>query len=128
MSADSYSAAPVSTVVIFGATGDLAKRKLMPALFNLACRGLLPDAFRVLGIGRKPMDDAAYREKVRADVHEFGNPAARPEAWAWFESRLAYAFETLEDLSSYESLRDRLETINGSPAVAAGLGNIFPMV
>jgi glucose-6-phosphate 1-dehydrogenase len=108
-----------STVVIFGATGDLARRKLMPALCNLAGRRALPDRFTVVGVGRKPMTDAAYREKVRQDLRDFG-PAGLDEALAdWFTGRLFYAFETLDDLDSYESLSarlDALETPGGPPA------------
>ncbi len=104
------------TVVIFGATGDLAKRKLLPALVNLASRKSLPDEFRVVGVGRKPMTDEAYREKVRRDLDEFSPIPADPSLWEWFAPRVFYAFETLEDLDSYESLRERLEGLSGPPA------------
>ncbi|MCX6549610.1 MAG: glucose-6-phosphate dehydrogenase [Acidobacteria bacterium] len=120
MSADQPTTAPDATVVIFGATGDLAKRKLLPALHNLACRGVLPQRFRVLGIGRSPMSDAEYRAKVKADVGAFGNPGAPSEVWAWFESRLFYASGTLDDLASYESIRDRLDALDGAPDAAVG--------
>jgi glucose-6-phosphate 1-dehydrogenase len=100
-----------STVVIFGATGDLAKRKLLPALCNLAARHALPDRFTVVGVGRKPMTDEAYRDKVRQDLRDFG-PAGLDEALAGsFIERVFYAFETLEDLASYESLSDRLAAL-----------------
>jgi glucose-6-phosphate 1-dehydrogenase len=107
-----------STVVIFGATGDLAKRKLLPALCNLAGRRALPERFTVVGVGRKPMTDEEYRGKVRQDLHDFG-PAGLDEALAdRFTSRVFYAFETLDDLESYQSLStrlDALETPVGTP-------------
>jgi len=107
-----------STIVIFGATGDLARRKLLPALCNLAGRRALPDRFTVVGVGRKPMTDEAYREKVRQDLRDFG-PAGVDEALAhWFIGRVFYAFETLDDLASYETLSVRLaalETPAGPP-------------
>ena len=56
------------SVVIFGATGDLARRKLLPALVNLAGRGALPERFIVLGVGRTPMTDEAYRQKIGAQL------------------------------------------------------------
>jgi glucose-6-phosphate 1-dehydrogenase len=118
-----YPTAPDATVAIFGATGDLARRKLLPALQNLAVRGLLPERFRVLGVGRRPMSDDAYREKVRADLAAFGAHAASGDAWAWMEPRLFYAFEQLDDLASFESLRDRLEEVDGGPE--SGSGHVF---
>ncbi len=100
-----------STVVIFGATGDLARRKLLPALFNLAGRRALPDQFTVVGVGRQPMTDEAYRDKVRHDLRDFG-PAGLDGALAdWLTARVFYAFETLDDLASYESLSARLDAI-----------------
>ena len=96
------------TVVIFGATGDLAKRKLLPALYNLASRRLLPDQFKVVGIGRRPMSTEAYRAKVKNDLLEFGTTAPHPDLWDWFAPRLFYAFETLEGTSSYQHLRETL--------------------
>ncbi len=108
-----------STVVIFGATGDLARRKLLPALCNLAERRALPDRFTVIGVGRKPMTDEAYRRKVRQDLRDFG-PAGPDQAVAdWFAGRVFYAFETLDDLESFQSLStrlDALETPAGPPA------------
>ena len=86
------------TVVIFGATGDLARRKLLPALVNLAGRGALPERFAVLGVGRTPMTDEAYREKIASSFSELGSGAADPALWAWLEPRLFYAFETLDTI------------------------------
>jgi glucose-6-phosphate 1-dehydrogenase len=109
-----------STVVIFGATGDLAKRKLLPALCNLAGRRALPDRFTVVGVGRKPMTDEAYREKVRQDLREFMPEGLDGPSADWFIGRIFYAFETLEDLPSYESLSDRLTGLEGSADPPAG--------
>ena len=100
-------------VVIFGATGDLAKRKLLPAIANLAARGTLPDAFRVVGVGRKPMTDEAYRKKVRQDLAEFAPEPVGPDLWAWLEARTFYANETLADAGSYASLGRRLDEVGG---------------
>ena len=52
-------------VVIFGASGDLTQRKLMPSLFSLACEGLLPEKFAVVGVARSELDDDGFREKVK---------------------------------------------------------------
>jgi glucose-6-phosphate 1-dehydrogenase len=112
-----------STVVIFGATGDLARRKLLPALCNLVGRRALPDLFRVVGVGRKPMTDEAYREKVRQDVRNF-RPAEFDEALTdWLAPRVFYAFETLDDLASYQSLSARLDAIE--PPAGPPPGRLF---
>jgi glucose-6-phosphate 1-dehydrogenase len=78
-----------STMVIFGATGDLAKRKLLPALYNLNGERLLPEQFAVVGVGRQPMSVDEYRDKVSRDLGEFGTSVV-PGACEWLESRLSY--------------------------------------
>ena len=88
------------TFVIFGATGDLARRKLLPALINLAGRRALPDRFAVLAVGRTPMSDAAYRGIIARSVREFCPAKTDPAAWAWLEPRVFYAFETLDTPAS----------------------------
>ena len=67
MDRDSQARMPLSepcVMVIFGATGDLTKRLLVPALYNLACDGLLSDEFAVLGAGRSEISDAEFRERI----------------------------------------------------------------
>ncbi len=108
------------TVVIFGATGDLAKRKLLPALFNLAGRGALPETFTVVGVGRRPMSDEAYREKVRQDLAAFSPIPLDVALWAWLAPRVFYAYESLGDLASYVSLRKRLVAVDGPGPVSRG--------
>jgi glucose-6-phosphate 1-dehydrogenase len=108
------------TVVIFGATGDLARRKLLPALVNLAGRGALPERFVVLGVGRTPMTDEAYRQKIARSFDELGAGDADPASWAWLEPRLFYAFEPLDTIASYESLSDRLDALDGAATRRTG--------
>jgi glucose-6-phosphate 1-dehydrogenase len=60
--------AGASILVIFGASGDLTRRKLLPALYNLAEDGLLPDPFAVVGVARHQMEEAQYRADMRAHV------------------------------------------------------------
>ncbi len=110
------------TFVIFGAGGDLSKRKLLPALYNLATRKLLPEEFKVLGVVRAPVSDEAYRQKVSRDFHEFGPSTLDPTVWQWFEPRL-FAATAGDDLASFESLSDRLPVLQG--AAAPHVGCIF---
>ncbi|MFM9197117.1 MAG: hypothetical protein ACKOWG_15505, partial [Planctomycetia bacterium] len=63
-------AAP-GVLVILGASGDLTKRLLMPALYNLACDGLLPDDFAVVGMARRELTTAAFREQQRQEIERF---------------------------------------------------------
>src|SRR5919107_1257116 len=60
----------ISTLVMFGATGDLARRMLLPSLYALDSEGLLPEELRILGTARTELDDAAFRERASAALHE----------------------------------------------------------
>ena len=97
-----------SIMVIFGATGDLAKRKLLPALHNLNGERLLPERFAVVGLGREEMSTDAYREKVRADLQEFGTATTDRVRCEWLESRLTYLPADFGDPAAYRRLRDVL--------------------
>ena len=65
--------------VIFGATGDLAHRKLLPAIYNLGARGLLPNRFAVVGYARSEMSDDEYRAQARASLERFSRTRDRRE-------------------------------------------------
>jgi glucose-6-phosphate 1-dehydrogenase len=94
--------------VIFGASGDLTKRKLLPALVNLARDRLLPRDFAVIGLARRPLSDQDFRRKLAQDLHEFMHPAVEPDLWAWLEPRLFYLSGDLKDPATYRSLGERL--------------------
>lgn len=82
---------PMPTVfVLYGATGDLARRMVLPALFRLAQKDLLPTDWRLIGNGRRQVSDEEFRDRVRAALEEFG---PRPEEGPWqeFRSRLRFA-------------------------------------
>jgi glucose-6-phosphate 1-dehydrogenase len=68
-------------LTIFGASGDLTQRKLMPALYALAFRGLLPSSFGIVGVARTPMSDDEFREKMKQAVVEHGRDEFRDEVW-----------------------------------------------
>ena len=78
-------------VVIFGATGDLTRRKLLPALFRLAQQHLIPAEFAILGVSRQQMSDQEYRAKMREALTEFGDEEAFDEAeWNSFADGIFY--------------------------------------
>ena len=75
---------PPSTFVILGAAGDLARRKLLPALYNLALDGLLPMSFAVLGVGMNDLDDAAFRALAQEGVIRFSRRRLELARWSVF--------------------------------------------
>jgi len=99
-------------MVIFGVSGDLTKRKLMPALYNLAKDRLLPREFAVVGIGRHEISSADFRKKTAAELKEFATTAVEPELLNWLADRLYYHFGDFEDADSYKRLGDLLRKID----------------
>ena len=77
-------------VVLFGATGDLARRKLLPGLFHLAEAALLPERFRIVGTSRASLTDDQFRALARTAVDEFARRIPTDEAWAAFAASLSY--------------------------------------
>src|SRR6478672_5064979 len=72
------------SVVIFGATGDLTHRKLMPALYNLAADGELPPAVAVIGFARRPKTDEEFRKEMEEATRNFSRQTVRDEIWKTF--------------------------------------------
>jgi len=105
--------APPCAIVIFGASGDLTHRKLMPALFDLFQDGLLTRHFVVLGFSRSPLSDDDFRRMVREglDSRGPGNPTDE-KAWEQFSSSLHYQSGQFHEPASYQQLRERLEKID----------------
>ncbi|MHC1741899.1 MAG: glucose-6-phosphate dehydrogenase [Syntrophobacteraceae bacterium] len=95
------------TLVIFGASGDLAERKLIPALFNLHRLGGLPDPVRIVGCARTRMDDAAFRERLRASLA----PEDGAE-WERFASLVHYRPVDYTDAKSFEDLSNYLRDLD----------------
>jgi glucose-6-phosphate 1-dehydrogenase len=87
------------TVVIFGATGDLAARKLVPALYNLRRDALLDDGFAVVGVARRSLDPSAYQRKIGSDLQEFA-PPLDPDLTAWLLGRSSYLSGGFDDDST----------------------------
>ena len=102
-------------LVIFGASGDLTRRKLIPGLYNLACVGCMNPQFEVLGIGRTPMTSEEFRAKMReaaskaSDTRDFND-----RQWQEFEHRLHYFAGDVNDKQFYTKLRDQLDEMQKS--------------
>jgi len=71
-------------IVLFGATGDLARRKVLPGLYHLDRAGLLPAGYRIVGTSRRSLSDEAFRAHGRAAVADFGRGELDPETWDAF--------------------------------------------
>ena len=101
------------TMIIFGATGDLTKRKLFPALYNLAKQKFLTDSFAVVGIGRQEMSGDEFRAKVRADLIEFVGSDIDPQMLEWFEKRTHYTGGDFLDPHTFDNLQTLLKSLEG---------------
>lgn len=95
-------------VVIFGASGDLTRRELLPSLFELCMKGLLPDAFAVIGVARAEMDDEQFRGRMRDVV--MGEVTCEDDDWRAFASRVLYvSTDAGSGAEGYAALQSRLE-------------------
>ncbi len=102
------------TAVIFGASGDLTRRKLMPAIYYLAAQHLLPDGFALVGVGRDPMEHDAFAASMRdALEHADDVKTVDNEAWEWLSKRIWYAYGDLSTPQVYDGVRRCLEEIEG---------------
>jgi glucose-6-phosphate 1-dehydrogenase len=100
------------TIVIFGASGDLSKRKLIPALYHLQNAGYLPDRYAIVGFSRTPMSDEAYRDSMRKALQKQGvDEAKEVEAGHPFLDDLYYQPGNVDDRDSFVRLKARLETL-----------------
>jgi len=106
---------PSCTVVIFGASGDLAMRKLIPALYSLDSCGehMLADETMILGCARRPMPIDQFRQHARDAIGRYSNAKIEDACWERFAARLDY-LPGIEDLDSFGRLKARLEQIEAS--------------
>jgi glucose-6-phosphate 1-dehydrogenase len=122
-------------IVIFGAGGDLTKRKLLPALYNLGKGGLLPEQFAIIGVSIENFTTEAFREALTKNIHEFSTTEVDDSSWAGFKERLYYISGDFNDAGLYQGLGDliaRVEKEQGIPGnclfYLATSPNFFPVV
>ena len=100
-------------MVIFGASGDLTKRKLVPALYNIAISKLLPENFAVVGFAIDELDTEQFRSNLSRDIKQFGGSGVDPQVWEEkFAKRLFYVKGGFEDPQSYAKLKEQLEQVD----------------
>src|SRR3954471_20966691 len=102
-------AAGPCVMVLFGAAGDLTKRKLIPALFNLVKAGLLSHEFAVMGISKDEITQDQWKSQVTSFLNAEDHSS---ESWQWFIERLYYAQGEFEDIKTFQFLNERLQQID----------------
>ncbi len=100
------------TVVIFGATGDLTHRKLIPALYNLAADGELPPAVTIVGFARREKSDDEFRHEMEEATRKFSRQNVRDEIWQTFGQSIFYHQSEFADEEGYKRLAQRLDKID----------------
>jgi glucose-6-phosphate 1-dehydrogenase len=99
-------------IVIFGATGDLTHRKLVPALYNIAADGELPPAVAVIGFARRPKTDEEFRHEMEESTRKFSRQTVRDELWNKFADGLYYHQGDFSDEAGYKTLAERLAKLD----------------
>jgi glucose-6-phosphate 1-dehydrogenase len=100
------------SLVIFGASGDLTHRKLIPALYALEYRGLLPESFAVIGVARTESSTESWREKMRAAVTEFGRDEMRDDVWGRLAAGMHYVSTDFSSEGGEECVMELLERLD----------------
>jgi len=109
-------------MVIFGASGDLTRRKLIPALFNLWAQGLLAERFRIVGVARREQTSDAFRSEMREAVREFSRLKPKDDAeWSRFAEGLEYVTGEFGDAVTYQTLAGRLDSLCSDHELAGRL-------
>src|SRR4051795_11704644 len=93
-----------TTLAIFGATGDLAKRKLLPAIYNLAHEGALPERFNLVGLSRSDIGDDGFREQAREAIQQFSRRKPDDTVLSALVDRMRYVACPFDDPKGYKAL------------------------
>lgn len=105
-------AAGPSVLVIFGVTGDLAQKKLLPAIYDLANRGLLPPGFGLVGFARRDWDDDHFRQVVLDAVKARARTRFRQEVWEQLAAGIRFVQGVFDDSAAFERLKQTLENLD----------------
>lgn len=105
-------AAGPCVIVIFGASGDLTRRKLIPALANLARENLLPSSLAIVGVATRPWTNEDFRDKANAGLKEHVGEGLTDELQDWFSERMYYLSGDFEDADTYVRLKELLDEVD----------------
>jgi len=106
--------APPTVMVIFGASGDLTARKLIPAIYNLALDNLLPSDFHFIGFGRKAIEDEAFQEMAENSVKEYSRRELDTGIWQRLKQNTSYLDGPYDEKAGYAKLKERVEALEKS--------------
>ena len=115
-------AADPCVMLICGASGDLTRRKLIPALYNLAKLKLLSHDFAIIGFARNDLTTDQFRQQLSQDIKKFATSSVEPEIWDWFLKRIYYLSGDFTDPKAYEKLKELLAQASKSHSTR---GNYF---
>ncbi len=105
-----------TTIVIFGASGDLTQRKLIPALYNAFKKNRLPARTRIVGFARRPYDNASFRQRLKEGVQKFSSASFEPGLWKAFAPSITYARGDLTRLADFKALEGHLNSLETTPS------------
>ena len=101
-----------SSLVIFGVTGDLSRKKLMPAVYDLANRGLLPPGFALVGFARRDWDDQDFMKVVYDAVKEYARTEFHEDVWAQLAEGIRFVSGTFDDDAAFERLKETIDELD----------------
>ena len=107
---------PSTTIVIFGATGDLTRRKLVPALYTLWRKERLPEDFQIVGFSRRGWDSAEFRKRMKTGIEEFAREPLTEDMWDNFWPNLHYVSGSTTEPDGYSKLNDFLKSVENDNA------------
>jgi|HubBroStandDraft_1064217.scaffolds.fasta_scaffold16954_2 glucose-6-phosphate 1-dehydrogenase len=125
MSTNQVDHAPIGSscvMVIFGASGDLTKRKLIPALINLKQEGLLSEQFAIVGFSFDQMNTDSFRAMLNEEITKFEEHPVDPKLWQWFLDRIYYVQGDFKDPGAYQRLKQQIEEADKKHGTQ---GNLF---
>ncbi len=104
-------------LVIYGASGDLTARKLVPALYNLFKEGRLPEIFNIVGFARRSKTDQQFRQEMKEGVQRFSRTGLDEKLWSEFQEHIFYQIGDFPQKDSYIALARKLESLPGASVI-----------
>jgi len=111
--------APPTVVVIFGASGDLTARKLIPAIYNLSVDNLLPADFHLIGYGRKPIPDEEFRAMAAKAIKDFSRRELDSQVWGRVAANTTYVSGGYDEKAGFDRLAAHIADIEKSIRIPA---------
>src|ERR1700733_5127603 len=102
---------PACLMTVFGASGDLTKRLLLPSLYNLAAAKVLPDSFRLLGVAKEDWDEPKFRDHLATTLKQFWGPDADSAVVDWLIQKSSYQSANFDDPASFDAVKATIERI-----------------